>query len=410
MDYLVPTAMETPAWETERTVTPSPHHPLGAKGVGEIGDGRRAAGDRQRRRRCVVPPRRDAHRDPDHAASTVALAARERRRPLTSPSRARSSGPPPCGTRASRSSSPRSSAASSPPRPGRRPRSAHQRRRVARLGRRRLRPDVDREGSPPARSPTAHRGWSASAPDVEPEDGIVSYPMTCHSGGTLEIYLEPVLPAAAPGRARRLARQRRPLRPRATPRVPRRAFARDLDRSGHLGGRRGHEQRRRPPCRPRSARPRRPVRRHGQQPQARRRPARRTGRRRHRRRRPESTGRPGHRRRHPRRDRPEHPGRDRPPSPHRPACASYRRSAARGRHRPDLRHGSRHRDAQSGPPNKTARPTTSAPQAAARPSWRNRPSSAHAPPALVKLLWQAAARAEGPAPSTPALVQGLRSD
>jgi len=35
MDYLVPTAMETPAWETERTVTPSPHHPLGAKGVGE---------------------------------------------------------------------------------------------------------------------------------------------------------------------------------------------------------------------------------------------------------------------------------------------------------------------------------------------------------------------------------------
>jgi carbon-monoxide dehydrogenase large subunit len=35
MDYLVPTAMETPAWETDRTVTPSPHHPIGAKGVGE---------------------------------------------------------------------------------------------------------------------------------------------------------------------------------------------------------------------------------------------------------------------------------------------------------------------------------------------------------------------------------------
>jgi carbon-monoxide dehydrogenase large subunit len=35
MDYLVPTAMETPPWETDRTVTPSPHHPLGAKGVGE---------------------------------------------------------------------------------------------------------------------------------------------------------------------------------------------------------------------------------------------------------------------------------------------------------------------------------------------------------------------------------------
>jgi carbon-monoxide dehydrogenase large subunit len=35
MDYLVPTAMETPAWETDKTTTPSPHHPLGAKGVGE---------------------------------------------------------------------------------------------------------------------------------------------------------------------------------------------------------------------------------------------------------------------------------------------------------------------------------------------------------------------------------------
>jgi carbon-monoxide dehydrogenase large subunit len=35
MDYLLPTAMETPSWETAKTVTPSPHHPLGAKGVGE---------------------------------------------------------------------------------------------------------------------------------------------------------------------------------------------------------------------------------------------------------------------------------------------------------------------------------------------------------------------------------------
>ncbi|MBA2450093.1 MAG: carbon-monoxide dehydrogenase large subunit [Chloroflexi bacterium] len=35
MDYLLPTAMETPNWETDRTVTPSPHHPFGAKGVGE---------------------------------------------------------------------------------------------------------------------------------------------------------------------------------------------------------------------------------------------------------------------------------------------------------------------------------------------------------------------------------------
>ncbi len=35
MDYLVPTAVEAPNWETDKTCTPSPHHPFGAKGVGE---------------------------------------------------------------------------------------------------------------------------------------------------------------------------------------------------------------------------------------------------------------------------------------------------------------------------------------------------------------------------------------
>ncbi|MFI6350159.1 aerobic carbon-monoxide dehydrogenase large subunit [Streptomyces sp. NPDC050560] len=35
MDYLIPTALEVPDWETGFTVTPSPHHPIGAKGVGE---------------------------------------------------------------------------------------------------------------------------------------------------------------------------------------------------------------------------------------------------------------------------------------------------------------------------------------------------------------------------------------
>ncbi len=35
MDYLLPTALEVPDWETGYTVTPSPHHPIGAKGIGE---------------------------------------------------------------------------------------------------------------------------------------------------------------------------------------------------------------------------------------------------------------------------------------------------------------------------------------------------------------------------------------
>jgi len=35
MDYLIPTALECPDFELGQTVTPCPHHPLGAKGVGE---------------------------------------------------------------------------------------------------------------------------------------------------------------------------------------------------------------------------------------------------------------------------------------------------------------------------------------------------------------------------------------
>jgi aerobic carbon-monoxide dehydrogenase large subunit len=35
MDYLIPTAWETPRFELAHTTTPSPHHPIGAKGVGE---------------------------------------------------------------------------------------------------------------------------------------------------------------------------------------------------------------------------------------------------------------------------------------------------------------------------------------------------------------------------------------
>src|SRR5246127_4389629 len=32
------------------------------------------------------------------------------------------------------------------------------------------------------------------SPSPSPEEGIVDYTMTCHSGGTLDIYIEPVLP------------------------------------------------------------------------------------------------------------------------------------------------------------------------------------------------------------------------
>ncbi|WAL64037.1 aerobic carbon-monoxide dehydrogenase large subunit [Amycolatopsis cynarae] len=35
MDYLLPTSLECPSWQLGETVTPSPHHPIGAKGIGE---------------------------------------------------------------------------------------------------------------------------------------------------------------------------------------------------------------------------------------------------------------------------------------------------------------------------------------------------------------------------------------
>ncbi len=35
MDFFLPTAVETPHYTTDATETPSPHHPIGAKGVGE---------------------------------------------------------------------------------------------------------------------------------------------------------------------------------------------------------------------------------------------------------------------------------------------------------------------------------------------------------------------------------------
>jgi carbon-monoxide dehydrogenase large subunit len=37
LDYAVPNAGKLPSFETERTVTPCPHNPLGVKGVGEAG-------------------------------------------------------------------------------------------------------------------------------------------------------------------------------------------------------------------------------------------------------------------------------------------------------------------------------------------------------------------------------------
>jgi carbon-monoxide dehydrogenase large subunit len=37
MDYAMPRADDLPSYETDRTITPCPHNPLGVKGAGEAG-------------------------------------------------------------------------------------------------------------------------------------------------------------------------------------------------------------------------------------------------------------------------------------------------------------------------------------------------------------------------------------
>ena len=72
MDYLIPTALECPDFELGETVTPCPHHPLGAKGVGESPNVGLAAGDRQRRdRRPARVARRGPHRHAVHPGPRV---------------------------------------------------------------------------------------------------------------------------------------------------------------------------------------------------------------------------------------------------------------------------------------------------------------------------------------------------
>ena len=69
MDYLIPTSLEVPDWETGYTVTPSPHHPIGAKGVGESATVGSPARHRQRRRRRPEAVRHPPRRHAPHAVT-----------------------------------------------------------------------------------------------------------------------------------------------------------------------------------------------------------------------------------------------------------------------------------------------------------------------------------------------------
>ena len=97
MDYLIPTAMECPEFELGETVTPCPHHPLGAKGVGEspnvgsppaivnaVIDALRQGYPRRRPHRHAVHPRPRVGGDagPAGAAAVISADLDERLRDL----------------------------------------------------------------------------------------------------------------------------------------------------------------------------------------------------------------------------------------------------------------------------------------------------------------------------------------
>ena len=126
MDYLLPTAVESPGLGDRQDDHPVAASPDRRQGRGGVGHGRRAAGDRQRGRRCAVAPGRAQHRHPDHAPEGLGDPPREGHLLTRGPARChrrrggepchRSRGPPSSRRRAGRSRSPRSWRSSGRPR------------------------------------------------------------------------------------------------------------------------------------------------------------------------------------------------------------------------------------------------------------------------------------------------------
>ena len=202
MDYLVPTAVEIAGLGDGQDDDPIAASPDRREGRRRVGHGRRAAGDRERGRRCAVAPRRPQHRHPDHAPEGLGDPARERasaRRPLMAPRSIFARAADARGGRVGRSRSPRSWRSSGRPRRG--PGASGI-----------VHPDGTIEGwvGGSCAQPVVVREALRSLGDGQPRllrlskdvpaegrrgDGVIELVMTCHSGGTLEIYVEPHLPA-----------------------------------------------------------------------------------------------------------------------------------------------------------------------------------------------------------------------
>ena len=72
MDYAMPSAAELPSYEVFNTETPSPHNPLGAKGIGESATLGSTPAVHNAIVDAVVAPRRPPHRHAVHGGAGVA--------------------------------------------------------------------------------------------------------------------------------------------------------------------------------------------------------------------------------------------------------------------------------------------------------------------------------------------------
>ena len=78
-DYLLPTAVDVPFYDTDRTVTPSTTHPLGTKGVGEAGAIASTPAVINAIVDAVAAPRRGGRADAGHPGGRLAGRAGGRR-------------------------------------------------------------------------------------------------------------------------------------------------------------------------------------------------------------------------------------------------------------------------------------------------------------------------------------------
>ena len=213
MDYLLPTAWETPGFELHEVVTPCPHHPIGAKGVGEcatvggpaafvnaVMDALKGTGVRNI----------DMPLLPDRVYEALTTAPRRLRRAAGQDGRLVNAH---AGGRLGRASS---GPASSPgaARSSRSPRSCggRDRRPGSRARARSSRADGELYGwiggacAEPVVIREAHRAIVDREPRLlllgTPEqfggaipEGMTVIPISCQSEGALEVYVEPVLPS-----------------------------------------------------------------------------------------------------------------------------------------------------------------------------------------------------------------------